>query len=135
MANRSDHPAGPTLVPGSRRGRPGRPKQGDHGIFQRPDVGDNAGTAVLRRRAGRGDAERAVVHQTVAPVLARLLDVKGAAAYLAVSPDTIRSLTTQGILLRVRIPCAGDRELSKWLFDRADLDHLIEAWKESRTHG
>lgn len=60
----------------------------------------------------------------------RLLDLVQAARYLSVSPWTIRSLEWSGVLPRVRIPLADGRDLRKLLFDRADLDRLIELWKE-----
>jgi hypothetical protein len=41
-----------------------------------------------------------------------------------------RQLTYSGILRRVRVPASGGGELRKLLFDRADLDRLIEAWKD-----
>ena len=133
METRSDLPAGPTLVPGSRRGKPGRPKKGDLGIFQRPDAGQNMGITVSKPHASRGEFERAAVKQTVDPLVPRLLDLNGAARYLAVSPWTIRGLEAQGVLPRVRILLAGDGELRKLLFDRVDLDRLIETSKDNTT--
>jgi hypothetical protein len=62
--------------------------------------------------------------------LPRLLDLDGAAAYLAVSPWTVRDLWTAGRLPRVRLPLAGDRQVRKLLFGRADLDRLIDEGKE-----
>jgi hypothetical protein len=59
----------------------------------------------------------------------RLLDVGGAARYLGMSPWTVRDLETAGVLRRVRVPLLGTRELRKVLFDRADLDRIIEIWK------
>jgi hypothetical protein len=56
------------------------------------------------------------------------LDLAGAAAYLALSPWTVRDLEAAGTLKRVRVPTAAG-ELRKLLFDRADLDRLVEAWK------
>jgi hypothetical protein len=35
----------------------------------------------------------------------------------------------------VRIPLPHDGEVRKLLFDRVDLDRLIEAWKERREIG
>lgn len=64
------------------------------------------------------------------PLDPRLLGVGQAARYLGVSPWTIRSLEWTGVLPRVRIPLANGRDLRKLLFDRADLDRLIELWKE-----
>jgi len=63
------------------------------------------------------------------PLDPRLLDIVQAARYLSVSPWTIRSLEWSGVLPRVRIPLADSRDLRKLLFDRTDLDRLIESWK------
>ncbi len=62
----------------------------------------------------------------------RLLDLHGAAAYLGLSEWTVRDLEHGGILPRVRVPLANHGELRKILFDRVDLDRLIDAWKEAR---
>ncbi len=62
----------------------------------------------------------------------RLLDLESTAAYLSVSGWTVRDLEAAGELRRVRIPVGPGRELRKLLFDRQDLDRLLEAWKESR---
>ena len=40
-----------------------------------------------------------------------------------------------GILPRVRIPLPNAGELRKLLFDRSDLDQLIERWKEKGPAG
>lgn len=61
----------------------------------------------------------------------RLLDLRARAAYLGVSEWTVRDLDAAGVLRRVRVPLANGAELRKLLFDRADLDRLIEAWKDS----
>lgn len=66
---------------------------------------------------------------TVAAVLPRLLDLDATAAYLGVSPWTVRDLEAAGILSRVRIPLPNG-ELRKLLFDREDLDHLVALWKD-----
>jgi len=59
----------------------------------------------------------------------RLLDLGATAAYLGVSPWTVRDLETAGTLKRVRVPLPDGGELRKLLFDRQDLDRLIETWK------
>jgi hypothetical protein len=59
----------------------------------------------------------------------RLLDLKAAASYLGVSPWTIRDLEARRVLKRVNVPLPGGAELRKLLFDKMDLDRLIEAWK------
>ncbi len=85
-------------------------------------VGDgNAGAAGNRQHG-------ASVSQAVAPAPPRLLNLKAAAAYLSVSPWTIRDLEAAGTLKRVSIP-VGRKDLRKLLFDRIDLDELIARWK------
>jgi hypothetical protein len=68
--------------------------------------------------------------EAVAPIAPRLLDLPSAAQYLGLSPWTVRELEGQGVLARVRVPLPHAGELRKLLFDRADLDRLIEVWKE-----
>src|SRR5262245_40785146 len=64
------------------------------------------------------------------PLTPRLLDVDAAAAYLGVSQWTIRDLDAAGHLRRVRLPLPGGKELRRLLFDRSDLDRLIERSKD-----
>ena len=59
----------------------------------------------------------------------RLLDLVQTAQYLGVSAWTVRDLEANGTLHRVSIPLAGGRELRKLLFDRGDIDRLVDAWK------
>lgn len=66
------------------------------------------------------------------PVNPRLLDLHSAAAYLGLSEWTVRDLEAAGTVPRVRIPLANTGELRKLLFDRADLDRLIDGWKDAR---
>jgi hypothetical protein len=68
---------------------------------------------------------------TVAAVPPRLLDLGATAAYLGVSPWTVRDLEAAGSLQRVRIPHPHGGELRKLLFDREDLDRLITGWKDA----
>ena len=78
-----------------------------------------------------GAIERsAPVSQSIVPVPPRLLDLEAAAAYLGVSPWTVRDLEAAGTLKRVSIP-VGSKDLRKLLFDRVDLDELIQHWKTS----
>jgi Helix-turn-helix domain len=90
---------------------------------EKADAGHAAGASV-----GRGSERGTWVPLTVIP---RLLDLEAAARYLGVSPWTVRDLEAAGVLRRVRVPLSGGRELRKLLFDKADLDRLIEAWKEA----
>jgi excisionase family DNA binding protein len=66
----------------------------------------------------------------VTTCLPRLLDVDAAASYLGVSSWTIRDLDAAGVLPRVRVPLPNGGELRRLLFDRADLDRLIDVWKD-----
>ena len=117
-------------VPGSRRGKPGRPRKGDHGIFRRQESGHNAGTATPKPHVRTGDSDGTQVRLTVVPVCPRLLDLHATAAYLGLSEFTVRELEGQGILSRIRIPLQDHGELRKLLFDKQELDRLVEAWKE-----
>jgi len=119
-----------TPVPGSRRGKPGRPKKGDFGIYAKPQLGHNSGTPTAEQRSQSGEQDRASVTLTVVPIAPRLLDLTSAASYLGISEFTVRELEQQGILTRVRIPLLGRGELRKLLFDREALDRLIETWKD-----
>jgi hypothetical protein len=49
----------------------------------------------------------------------------------ALSPRLL-DLEAAGVLPRVRVPLPDRRELRKLLFDRADLDRLIDVWKDAR---
>jgi hypothetical protein len=104
------------------------------------------GTVNLRRSKGPGRPRKtgpgrmtstasSQAHQpeVVAPggVTRRLLDLDAAATYLSVSPWTVRDLEAAGVLARVRVPLPKGGELRKLLFDKADLDRLIGAWKEA----
>jgi hypothetical protein len=66
----------------------------------------------------------------MAPHSPRLLSLRAAAVYLGVSERTARELDVAGVLRRVRIPLPGGGEMRKLLFDRADLDGLVETWKD-----
>ena len=104
------------------RRRPGRPRK----------IGHVAGTSASQGAGKTGASGSALVLQAVAPVLPRLLDLHGAAMYLALSEWTLRDLEASGTLHRVRIPLPNGGELRKLLFDRIDLDRLIEAWKDTQ---
>jgi excisionase family DNA binding protein len=67
------------------------------------------------------------------PITPRLLDLPTAAAYLGLSKWTIRDLEAAGTLPRVRVPLPNGGELRRVLFDKADLDRLVAAWKDPIT--
>jgi hypothetical protein len=93
------------------RGRPGRPRTRPvshgprHGARQVP-----VQTGPVERPQNPQSVERG-----------RLLGLKGAASYLAVSDWTLRKLMAQSQLAPVRLP-----GVCRLLFDRTDLDRLIE---------
>jgi hypothetical protein len=89
-----------------RLGRPGRPRK---------TLAELAEAAAKRASAAGG---------------ARLLGVQATAGYLGIGPRVVLELRAAGHLRPVRLPLAGDRDVRKLLFDRADLDRLIEAWKD-----
>ena len=95
-----------------------------------PKPGHNPGIDEANVGVNGAPERGAPVSQAIAPVPPRLLDLEAAAAYLGVSPWTIRDLEAAGTLKRVSIP-VGSKDLRKLLFDRIDLDELIQHWKTS----
>jgi len=93
------------------RGKPGRPRA-------------SKATAPLGTRA-MAQTSTASVPALCPP---RLLDLDASAAYLAVSPWTVRDLIAAGTLTRVRIPLPNGGELRKVLLDRLQLDAAVTAW-------
>ena len=67
----------------------------------------------------------------VCPISPRLLDLRAAATYTSLSYWTLRELVNKGMLPRVRVPLPGGGEVRRLLVDRADLDRLLEAWKDT----
>jgi hypothetical protein len=103
------------------RQKPGRPRKEITGSITSDKASDGERVRDPSRRTG--------VYEAVGSIPPRLLDVRAAAAYLGVSPWTIRDLEANGTLRRVNVPSGPGRALRKLLFDREDLDHLVEAWK------
>ncbi len=93
-------------------------------------IGHYMGTSPKKYLVSKGNEDRTQAHHAKVPILPRLLDLGGAASYLGVSHWTIRDLEAGGILPRVRVPLPNHGELRKLLFDREDLDRLIDGWKE-----
>jgi hypothetical protein len=103
-----------------RRGRP-----------RKPQNGHTSGTEGPKLATGTGESSGRAACLTVAPVAPRLLDLHGAAAYLGVSEWTVRDLETGGYLRRVRLPLPNGGEVRKLLFALEDLDHLVNASKDT----
>ena len=98
-------------------GAPGRPRK--------PLPGPEPGPA--------HDVLKHIAPQVATPSLVpRLLDLERTSDYLSVSAWTVRDLEAAGVLRRVRVPLPTG-ELRKLLFDRADLDKLIEIWRDAGT--
>jgi hypothetical protein len=89
------------------RGRPGRP----------------------RTRVERPPAPVVQVNAVV-PVPRRLFDRQGSADYMSISLDVVDQLDAAGVLRRVRLPNGSGGDLKRVLYDRADLDRLIEQSKD-----
>jgi excisionase family DNA binding protein len=104
------------------RGRPGRPRT--------KPCGDNPGDSrepertQVRVRPAR-PAARPQDSPSCAPPGPRLVTRQQAAEYLSLSLDMIDRLTQQGELPRVQL-LLGNRNVRKVLYDRADLDRLVE---------
>jgi len=43
---------------------------------------------------------------------------------------TVYDLAARGVLRRVRVPLPDGSDLRKLLFDRQDVDRIVESWKE-----
>jgi hypothetical protein len=104
------------------RGQPGRPRRGTGGA-QGPHA--TRGNSGLERGGQDSQSGRPGLTER------RLLDVASTAAYLSLSPDTVREPDVSGVLspARVRIPAPGGRTLARVLFDRAELDRLVAGWR------
>jgi hypothetical protein len=103
--------------------RPGRPRKAESGHV--PGTFD---TGALDSSGPKG---RALALQAPAlPFPPRLLDVRRLAGYLSVPEATVYDLASRGVLRRVRVPLPDGSELRKLLFDRADVDRLIDGWKD-----
>src|SRR5229473_2617374 len=104
------------------RGRPGRPRT-------KPD-GDSSGDSrepqrmQVREMPGRPPV-RTQDSPSCAPPGPRLLTRQQAANYLNLSSDLLDRLTQQGELPRVQL-ALGNRNVRKVLYDRADLDRLVD---------
>jgi hypothetical protein len=83
----------------------------------------------LSQACENADAIRASVPE-LCPVTPRLLDNESAARYLGVSIWAVRDLEAGGHLPRVRLPLPGGKELRRLLYDRNDLDRLIDRSKD-----
>ena len=120
----------PQYTPPRPRGRPRKPA---NGTTDRHNVGTaNAGSRVNSGPNGGVQASIAA-----APLAPRLLDLPGAALYLTMGTWAVREMVNLGVLPRVRIAMPNTKkrhggEVRKLLFDRADLDQLIERSKERK---
>ena len=101
----------------------GRPKK-------RVEHGHEAGTSVQKQRVSNGnETSTSGIEPSAPPPFPRLIDLHEAAQYLCLSPWAVKDLVSAGTLSRIRIPLQGDKELRELLFDKRDLDLLIEKGK------
>jgi len=117
----------PVYLPSARRPHPGRPRKADPGHI--------VGTSAAQRTGNTGPNGSALAQQAIAPIgprrpWPRVLDLQESADYLSVSVRVVWGWWHAGILQRVRPPDLNGGELRKVLFDREDLDRLIERWKD-----
>jgi len=93
------------------------------------EVGHSPGTRPPERCGAAKESARPPVQTTVVP---RLLSVEAAAQYLSVSSWSIRDYIASGRLPAVHLPAprGQGRTIRRVLIDRADLDALVDAWKE-----
>ena len=104
------------------RGRPGRPRTKPRG----DNPGDSHEPARTQMRVPPArPAARTQDSPSCAPPGPRLLTRQQAADYLNLSPDMLDRLTQQGELPRVQL-LLGNRNVRKVLYDRPDLDRLVE---------
>ena len=120
----------PSYTPPRPRGRPRKPANGTTDRH-------NMGTANAGSRVDSGGNIGAQALIAVAPVAPRLLDLPNAALYMTVNAWTLREMVNLGVLPRVRFALPNTKkrhggEYRKLLFDRADLDQLIERSKERK---
>ncbi len=120
----------PQYTPPRPRGRPRKAANG-------PGDRHNVGTASAGSRVNSVSSVGALALQAVAPVAPRLLDLPSAALYLTVNAWTLREMVNLGVLPRVRFALPNTKkrhggEYRKLLFDKADLDQLIERSKERK---
>lgn len=89
-----------------------------------------AARARLSRPRGRPRKRPQIVRSAAPAIPPRLLDCHSAASYIGVSTWALRDLEAAGVLRRVRLPLAGDREVRRLLFDVRDLDRLVDGAKD-----
>jgi hypothetical protein len=95
-------------------------------------TGTRRAQAAAGDRVSSGAGERRRVTSASGHALEpKLLSLASTARYLDLAPWTVRELEWAGVLLRVRVPLPGGRQLRKILFDRDDLDRLIRTWKDA----
>jgi len=103
-------------------GRPGRPRTKPSG--DSPGDSREPQRTQVREMPAR-PAARTQDSPSCAPPGPRLLTRQQAAEYLNLSSDMLDRLTQQGELPRVQL-VLGKRNVRKVLYDRADLDRLVE---------
>jgi excisionase family DNA binding protein len=117
------------------RGKPGRPRKttpanADTHAGRRGAVVRTTSAPISAPHLVRPPAPAVPVVCPPAPA-SRLLGVTEAARYLAVSRRTVTSLLARGDLHKVELPGPGGQPVRRVLLDRAELDHLIDRWRQA----
>jgi len=135
VPRRMTPPRGPLAEAQRRLGRPGRPRKvapaGPPHVAPagraRPPLGQALPRDPLLQRRSEADGTATGLSQGLSR---RLLDLEGTAIYLGISPRSVRALEAAGTLYRVEIPL-GSGELRKVLYDRVQLDRLVDGWSRA----
>jgi hypothetical protein len=89
------------------------------------DVLPLAAAQARNRRPGRPRKVAIALQPATPKIDARLLDRAASARYLGISVWSVIDLEAAGLLARVQIGA-----LRRALYDKEDLDRLIEQWKD-----
>lgn len=100
------------------RRQPGRPRKAENG--------QSAGTVNADTSMNSGQERSALACLAVAPLVPRVVDLRGACLYLGLGERRVRGLATAGLLRRVRLEGPNGQEIRKLLFQKAALDAYID---------
>lgn len=106
------------------RGRAGRPRKAEGAA---PSRGGARLAEPLVARVPGTPVAQGVAQESLAPAL---LDVEGAARFLAIGEDAVRGLHAAGHLPRVRLPGPAGLGFRRLLFAVDDLRALVERSRE-----
>lgn len=114
--------------------------------------GHSTGTARAETGVDRGPERRPTAQRAVVPAWPRLLSVELAAAYVGLNVEILREYVRSGRLAPIRPPrpdtarshgyrsgssrrTVANDTVRRLLFDRADLDAMVDSWKANEIRG